>query len=271
MMRTLLTEFMMHAPYQPATNYWRALEIEEVIRYGLPEGRGLDLGCGDGHLMAIILANTGRRELIGLDIDRSETSLARERNIYRDVVTAQGDHLPFPDADFDFVFSNSVLEHIPNISDVLNEVRRVLRPNGRFIFTVPGADFHACLRGPRSPEKREQYLRETDARCFHLRYWSPEEWCENLRVAGLRPLHQHEYLTKPQVQRWERIAFMTSGILYRISGRQKQPIEIQRRIGIRTLKMRFPRGLASLSASILDFGSPAGVAPCGCLFIEATR
>ncbi len=58
--KALLTEFMMQAPYQPATNYWRAVEIAEVIAYGLPPGRGLDLGCGDGHLMAIILSHSAR-------------------------------------------------------------------------------------------------------------------------------------------------------------------------------------------------------------------
>ena len=34
------------APYQPATNYWRAVELDAVNRHGLPDGRGVDLGCG---------------------------------------------------------------------------------------------------------------------------------------------------------------------------------------------------------------------------------
>ncbi|HET7100737.1 MAG TPA: class I SAM-dependent methyltransferase, partial [Terriglobia bacterium] len=97
MRRTLLTEFMMEAPYQPATNYWRAVEIGDVIKHGLPQGKGLDLGCGDGHLMAILLGHVGQRELVGLDIDTNETKLARRRNIYQRVVTALADQIPFPD------------------------------------------------------------------------------------------------------------------------------------------------------------------------------
>ncbi|HVM93461.1 MAG TPA: hypothetical protein VMT67_11650, partial [Terriglobales bacterium] len=54
-----LISLMMQAPYQPATNYWRAFEIEEVVRYGFPSGRGLDVGCGDGHLMGIIFGAVG--------------------------------------------------------------------------------------------------------------------------------------------------------------------------------------------------------------------
>jgi ubiquinone/menaquinone biosynthesis C-methylase UbiE len=269
MRRTLLTEFMRQAPYQPATNYWRAVEIEEVIRYDLPNGQGLDLGCGDGHLMEIILGHVGPRELVGLDIDPHETELARRRNIYREVVTAPADRLPFSDHQFDFIFSNSVLEHIQGIDGVLTEVARVLRPRGRFLFTVPGADFHRCLKGPWFGGDRDAYLRETDARCFHLRYWNESQWSEHLQKAGLTLVHLHEYLTLAQVQRWELIAWYTSGMLYRLLGRTRQPIEIQRQMRIRRPRVRLPHLLASLSARVVDLGVRPKGSVCGCLLIEA--
>jgi len=208
--RELLTEFMMQAPYQPATNFWRAVEIEEVIEHGLPSGRGLDLGCGDGHLMAIILDHVGARDLVGLDNDPQESALARARNIYQEVVTAPADLLPFSDGRFDFVFSNSVLEHIENIDGVLAEVARVLRPGGHALFTVPGPYFRQCLKGPRFGD-RETYLRETDRRCAHLRYWDGAAWSEHLHRAGLVTVYRREYLTRAQVQRWEWIARNTRG------------------------------------------------------------
>jgi SAM-dependent methyltransferase len=262
---------MMAAPYQPATNFWKAVEIEEVIKYGLPNGRGLDLGCGDGHLIAIVLGHVGSRELVGLDIDPRETALAHARNIYREVVTVPADHLPFSDSQFDFVFSNSVLEHIPNIEGVLIEVARVLKPGGRFLFTVPGADFHRCLRGPRIFGSRERYLRETDARCFHLRYWDASHWSEYLRKAGLIQVHEHEYLSMSQMRRWESIARNTSGILYNMFGKKKQPIEIQRLLHVRNLRMRLPRYLSSLIAGALDLESRPEEQFHGCLLIEARK
>jgi len=271
MRRSLLTEFMMQAPYQPATNYWRAVEIEEVIKYGLPEGYGLDLGCGDGHLMAILLGHVGRRKLVGLDIDPHETALARRRKTYREVITALADHMPFSDGQFDFVFSNSVLEHIHNIDGALMEVARVLRPGGRFLFTVPGADFHRCLKGPRFRGDRERYLRDTDARCFHLRYWDASQWSEHLQKAGLSLAHQHDYLALAQVQRWELIARNTSGMLYGLLSRKKQPIEIQRQMGIRTPRLRLPRFLASFCATVLDFRVRPEKSACGCLLVEARK
>lgn len=271
MRRTLLTEFMTEAPYQPATNYWRAVEIEAVIRHGMPKGKGLDLGCGDGHLMAILLGHVGERELVGLDVDPNETKLAHKRKIYRKVVTALADRLPFSDGQFDFVFSNSVLEHIHNIDGVLTEVARVLRPGGRLLFTVPGADFHKCLNGPRFGGSRELYLRETDARCFHLRYWNTTEWSVHLQKADLLITHKHEYLTLAQVQRWEWIARNTSGLLYKVAGRKKQPIEIQRQVGVRTPRLRLPRVLASASAAVLDFHVQPDKSAFGCLLVDAMK
>ncbi|HWF66027.1 MAG TPA: class I SAM-dependent methyltransferase [Acidobacteriaceae bacterium] len=269
MRRALLTEFMTKAPYQPATNYWRAIEVEEVIRHGLPAGSGLDLGCGDGHLMSIILNHAGWRDIVGVDIDPQETALAKGRGIYKEVIDASGNELPFSDRRFDFVFSNSVLEHIPDIDGVLDEIARVLRPGGRFLFTVPAADFHKCLRGPRFGT-RETYLREVDTRCFHLRYWAAMDWSQHLRTAGLNQIHEHEYLTSSQVRRWESIVRYTSAPLYKLSGKKK-PIEIQRQMKIRTSRPHMPRIAASFAARLLDNGTANGCEDCGCLLIEAVK
>lgn len=51
--------------------------------------------------------------------------------------------LSFPDASVDVVVSQDVLEHVPSIAAAVNEAARVLRPGGRFLFSVPfdpGAD-----------------------------------------------------------------------------------------------------------------------------------
>jgi len=45
--------------------------------------------------------------------------------------------MPFEDASFQTVISNSVLEHIPDLDAVLLETARVLKPGGMFIFASP--------------------------------------------------------------------------------------------------------------------------------------
>jgi SAM-dependent methyltransferase len=261
---------MKQAPYQPATNYWRAIEIGEIVRYGLPTGRGLDLGCGDGHLMGIILGRVGPRDLIGIDVDERETTMARKRHIYREVVTTAGDRLPFPESYFDYVFSNSVLEHIQPIDNTLREVARVLRPEGHFVFTVPGSDFHRCLRGPKFGN-RDAYLQSVDARCFHLRYWDASEWREHLRPAGLELVHQHGYLSDVEVQRWESLARYTSGILYGFVRGKKQPIEIQRTLGVRSTRFHLPRSIAWMAARLIGTTTRPDGPHFGCLLMEAQK
>jgi ubiquinone/menaquinone biosynthesis C-methylase UbiE len=268
--KSLLAEFMAQAPYQPATNYWRAVEIAEVVAYGLPQGHGLDLGCGDGHLMGILLSHVGPRDLTGTDIDPSETAMAAHTKIYRELVIAAGDRIGLTDNHFDFVFSNSVLEHIGDIDATLREVARLLRPGGRFIFTVPGPDFHACLGGP-AFGSRDAYLRTVDARCAHLRYWSADQWAEHLQSAGLTIAHHHAYLTRAQTQRWETLARYTSGVLYSLAGQRKQPIAIQRDLRIRSTRVRLPKFMASAIAAVIGAGARDQTPPHGCLLIEARK
>ena len=46
-------------------------------------------------------------------------------------------NLPFKDATYDFVFASHVLEHVPNDTKAIQEIRRILRPNGLAILPVP--------------------------------------------------------------------------------------------------------------------------------------
>ena len=45
--------------------------------------------------------------------------------------------MPFPDGYFASAISNSVLEHIPQVQEVLADLRRVLKPGAPFLFCVP--------------------------------------------------------------------------------------------------------------------------------------
>ena len=269
--RALLSEFLHEYPFQPATAFWRALEIEHLLKADFPEGRGLDLGCGDGRLTRIILQAKGPRELVGIDIDPVETQLALESGVYKSIHAFPSDRIPEPDASFDFVLSNSVLEHISRIHETLREVGRLLKPGGRFLFTVPAEGFHACLRGPLLPGRsREQYLSELDRRLAHLRYWSKREWEEALGAAGMKIEQSSEYLDAGQVKRWESISRFTGGVFYQLFRKKKHPAEIQKSLGMRSQRLRVPRLLtvAMATAMALERKSPA---QAGCLMVVAVR
>jgi len=276
----IFRRLMRSAPFQPATNLWRAVELDAVQQYGLPAGRALDLGCGDGKLTRVLLdAMAGAapvNEWVGVDIDPEETAQARSGGLYRRVHTGSAATIAEPDASFDLVFSNSVLEHIGPIEAVLAEAARLLKTGGRFICTVPGPDFHACLRGPRSSSTtRADYEREIDTRCAHLRYWDVPTWQRQFDACGLALSHHGAYLGERQTQRWERLSAVTGGLAYRLYGRRARPIEIQRRLRLRNERPGVLGVLGAAASGWLAAGcSLAADAPdrrFGCLLLDAVK
>ena len=244
-----------------------------LLDKGLPEGRGLDLGCGDGLLTRIILESAGRHDVVGVDPDPAEVSQAARLAIYTSLHAARGDSVPEPDGSFDWILSNSVLEHIPQLDPVLEEVARLLRPRGRFVFTVPGPHFHDCLRGPLTGGSRARYLGDLDRRLAHCRYWGPDEWEAALTPHGLHVLSASEYLSEDEVRRWESMSRMTAGVLYGLARGRRRPIEIQRRLGMRRAGARMPAALAKTMAAFVSIGLDGDRPPArfGCLLVIAAK
>jgi SAM-dependent methyltransferase len=174
-----------HVPLNHAV--WRASEA--AVLAGVPMKRPiLDIGCGDG-LFARLLFK--QRVDVGVDLSISQLIKARESGAYERVETADATNLPFPDASFETVFSNCVLEHIPEVDLVCREAARVLRPGGTFVFTVPTdrfADFlfyPALLRSLRAPWLGRLYVRALNRVFRHYHTDSPERWKRRLAQVGL--------------------------------------------------------------------------------------
>jgi SAM-dependent methyltransferase len=254
--RQLLRELAADTPFQPATSLWRAVELRVVMESDFPQGRGLDLGCGDGLLLRRIFTQIGSRPMVGVDLDPRETAAAAESGVYETVHTGSAAAIPEPDASFDFVFSNSVLEHIPDLAPVLGEVARILKPGGIFLFTVPSTSFHALLQGPLIPwGDRDAYCTMIDGRVAHHHYFSPENSAQWLGPAGLVVESTTAYLTGVQLRRWENLARCTSGLLYTVMGRDRHPIEIQHTFKIRRRQTGFLAGAATLLARGAAYGA----------------
>jgi len=94
----------------------------------------LDLGCGDGHFVTAVFEQPLD---VGIDPWYGPVKEAARRGGYRLVIHGAGADMPFPDGYFSTCISNSVLEHIPGVDEVLKETARVLKPGGLFIFCVP--------------------------------------------------------------------------------------------------------------------------------------
>ena len=215
---------------QPATALWRAVEIREVLRKGLPEGLGLDLGCGDGALTGMILRHLpSSPSMIGLDYDPGEIRIADRRGVYDRTICGGGEDMPVEDAAVDFVFSNSVLEHLPDLDATIRESARIMRPGGSFIATVPAPEFRNLLKAKgKSGDARETYLSQIDARLAHHNYLDADGWHDLLSSCGLTMTSARGYLNAKQVQRWEKLSSFTAGALQRLGASNALLYRLQR-------------------------------------------
>jgi SAM-dependent methyltransferase len=113
----------------------RRVVIERVIDdLRLPaRARILDAGCGSGRNM-IELARHGA--VTGVELSQTSVRLARERAA-GEVVEGSVLQMPFAEGTFDLAASLDVIEHLEDDISALRELRRVVKPGGALLVTVP--------------------------------------------------------------------------------------------------------------------------------------
>jgi trans-aconitate methyltransferase len=155
-----------------------------------PDEYVLDLGCGDGQLTQRI-AESGAH-VLGVDGSAEMVAAARERGV--EAEHANAERLPFRDATFDAVFSNAVLHWVRDQDAMMQQVRRVLKPGGRFVAEMGGhgnvASIHVALtaildrHGFGDRERGVNY------------YPSPDSYAERLKRHGFE-VEQMKLIPRP--------------------------------------------------------------------------
>ena len=100
----------------------------------IPFHSALDLGCGTGEMLKLIIQKDAHKELCGIDLSEEMLAVAKSK-LPEQVKLLLGDSesLPFPDNTFDVVYCNDSFHHYPAPQNVLKEVHRVLKPGGTFL------------------------------------------------------------------------------------------------------------------------------------------
>ncbi len=106
--------------------------VQALSASDLPAKHVLDLGCGVGSSIDLFKQYFPSTDWTGVDIEDSPEVASRTRSDGT-FVTYNGRDLPFPDANFDLIYSHQVLEHVRYPDQVLGEVARVLQPGGTFV------------------------------------------------------------------------------------------------------------------------------------------
>jgi ubiquinone/menaquinone biosynthesis C-methylase UbiE len=99
------------------------------------DSRALEVGCGPGHITAM-MADTGAT-VTGVDLVPAMIETARALHPGIEFVQADAEQLPFEDDAFDAVLVNFTIHHFARPAVVCTEIRRVLKPGGRFVFAGP--------------------------------------------------------------------------------------------------------------------------------------
>ncbi len=173
--------------YAPSAVIIRTAEAE-LLRAMSIESPALDLCCGDGFFASIIRPQGFEA---GCDINKTALEQAGRRNVYRSLVWADiSKEIPFPDAYFSTVVSNSSLEHIRGIDGALKEVARVLKPGGRLYSTF--ASSYAKDWWPCGQQALKRYMEYQPV----YNWFTLEEWNRRMEKAGLKIVSYQYYLSK---------------------------------------------------------------------------
>ena len=105
----------------------------------------LDVGCGGGFTIRRLLKRSKDAQVYGIDISEESVTKARKVNaevLDKQVYVTQGsaELLPYNDEMFDLVTAVETVYFWPNLPDCLQEVRRVLKPGGKFAIMVEVVD-----------------------------------------------------------------------------------------------------------------------------------
>lgn len=102
--------------------------LEELLKE--EDGTVLDVGCGNGNILLQLV--NGKRVLYGVDFsDTMVDECKKKLGDNAQIMVADAEHLPFSDGTIDTLLCNASFHHYIHPAQVLREMKRILKPNGK--------------------------------------------------------------------------------------------------------------------------------------------
>lgn len=170
----------------------------------------LDVGIGNGKLTNFLFKNHPQIDF-GIDIEKSGLGMAKKLEMakgkkrYNKVIWANAEEMPFKDASFHTVISNSTFEHISKDLKAVNEVARVLKKDGLFFLTVPSEYLQEWISEYEKENDNNHAYDKVAAfnnRTAHLHYRSLSTWKKQFKKNDMELVFYKYYFPKKIALYW---------------------------------------------------------------------
>jgi SAM-dependent methyltransferase len=211
-----------------------------------PVDQALDVATGTGNT-ALALAPRVLR-VIGLDVasamlDQARARAQAEKIENAEFVSGSAEEIPFPDAEFSLVVSRHAPHHFHRLHKFLSEVRRVLKPSGRFVVAdqiSPSAEIAGWV---------DRWERTRDP--SHFRQRTVAEWKETATAAGFSWVQDQAVSYELPFDWWVKQAGCAEKTVHELQEQASTADEVVRR----EMGIKF-----DLSGGVLSFIEPMMVA-----------
>jgi SAM-dependent methyltransferase len=126
-------DYRAHDSPIPLQRYWQRSRYRHIVELIEGQGAVLDVGCGSSHIIDALPKGS-----VALDVLMNKLRFARRFRTPR--VRGSGFALPFADESFPCVLCSQVIEHVPMVPSMIDELCRVLKPGGRLVLGTPDYD-----------------------------------------------------------------------------------------------------------------------------------
>jgi len=199
----------------------RRLEVirSAVQRYTPPAPRVLDVGCGNGYCAGLALAGMPDVKFVGLEYSVAKLLECPEHvpGQVRGVI-GDAEEMPIATASVDLALCCETMEHLPNPPQALAELRRVMKPDGRLVLTIPLSGtlheplvrlYHWLLRRPPAFAEHLHFftIRRALRMVARARFTILENSCHGFECFGITPNTYDAY-----AQRDVRLGFLRLGL-----------------------------------------------------------
>jgi len=126
-------DYRAHDSPIPLQRYWQRSRYRHIVELIDGQGPVLDVGCGSSHIIGALPKGS-----VAVDVLANKLRFVGRFGVPR--VRASGFTLPFADESFPCVLSSQVIEHVPMVPSMIDELCRVLKPGGRLVLGTPDYD-----------------------------------------------------------------------------------------------------------------------------------